>query len=70
MRILGFLFITQRLRRANFTWDMEVIGVIAGYPMFAYRSGARSERIGKATYHGRDGYIHSLQPRQGCETNN
>ncbi|MGA9352776.1 MAG: glycosyltransferase [Terriglobales bacterium] len=36
MRILGFLFITQRLRRANFTWDMEVIGAIAGYPMFAY----------------------------------
>ncbi|MGA9641757.1 MAG: glycosyltransferase family 2 protein [Terriglobales bacterium] len=30
------LFIGQRLRRANFTWDMEVLGTMAGYPMFAY----------------------------------
>jgi glycosyltransferase involved in cell wall biosynthesis len=36
MRILGLLFITLRLRRANFTWDMEMLGAIAGYPMFAY----------------------------------
>jgi len=36
MGIGGILFIGQRLRRANFTWDMEVLGAIAGYPMFAY----------------------------------
>jgi cellulose synthase/poly-beta-1,6-N-acetylglucosamine synthase-like glycosyltransferase len=36
MRILGLLFITMRLRRANFTWDMEMLGAVAGYPIFAY----------------------------------
>jgi hypothetical protein len=30
------LFLTQRLRRANFAWDMEVLGGLFGYPMFAY----------------------------------
>ena len=34
--LAGILFIGQRLRRANFSWDMEVLGAMAGYPMFAY----------------------------------
>jgi len=32
----GYLFIVLRLRLANFAWDREMIGTIAGYPMFAY----------------------------------
>jgi len=34
--ILGPLFLVQRLRRANFTSDMEILGSLFGYPMFAY----------------------------------
>jgi glycosyltransferase involved in cell wall biosynthesis len=30
------LSLTFRLRRANFTWDMEVLGALFGMPMFAY----------------------------------
>ncbi|HWW15794.1 MAG TPA: glycosyltransferase [Candidatus Dormibacteraeota bacterium] len=30
------LSLTSRLRRANFTWDMNVLGTIFGMPMFAY----------------------------------
>jgi glycosyltransferase involved in cell wall biosynthesis len=30
------LSLTSRLRRANFTWDMNVLGAIFGMPMFAY----------------------------------
>ena len=36
MGIGGFLFITMRLRLANFTWDREAICAMAGYPMFSY----------------------------------
>ena len=34
--IAAFLFLTLRLRFANFTWDREVLGAMAGYPMFSY----------------------------------
>ncbi|MFZ0229168.1 MAG: hypothetical protein WAL41_19990, partial [Mycobacterium sp.] len=33
--LVGVLFLTQRLRRANFTWDMEILGALFGYPMFS-----------------------------------
>ena len=32
----GFVLITRRLRRANFTSDRELLGAAFGYPMFAY----------------------------------
>ena len=34
--IAGLLFITTRIRKANFTWDMEILGALFGYPMFSY----------------------------------
>jgi len=40
----GLVATGHRLSRANFTWDMEVLGALFGYPMFAYlllRSKAR-----------------------------
>ncbi len=33
---LWFVGLGTRLQKANFTWDMEVLGVLFGYPMFAY----------------------------------
>ena len=33
---VGLLALWMRLRRANFTWYMEVLGSLFGYPMFAY----------------------------------
>jgi len=32
----SLLVLATRLRRANFTWDMEVLGALFGMPMFAY----------------------------------
>ncbi|MGD0757829.1 MAG: glycosyltransferase family 2 protein [Candidatus Sulfotelmatobacter sp.] len=32
----SILYLTTRLRRANFTWDMEILGALFGMPMFAY----------------------------------
>lgn len=55
MGVCGFLLIAQRLRRANFTWDMEIIAAIAGYPMFAFlllRSRA-ARRNGNVSWKGR-----------------
>jgi len=34
--VVPVMFLTQRLRRANFTWDLELLGGLFGYPMFAY----------------------------------
>jgi glycosyltransferase involved in cell wall biosynthesis len=34
--VLALSFLMMRLRRANFTWDMEVLGALFGYPMFSY----------------------------------
>ncbi|HEY3972368.1 MAG TPA: glycosyltransferase family 2 protein [Candidatus Sulfotelmatobacter sp.] len=34
--VAAILMLTLRLRRASFTWDMEVLGAIFGMPMFAY----------------------------------
>jgi len=34
--VMALLFLTLRLRRANFTWDMEVLGALFGMPMFSY----------------------------------
>jgi glycosyltransferase involved in cell wall biosynthesis len=51
----GFLILTLRLRRANFTWDMEFLGAIFGMPMFAYlllRS-KRAHAAGKVSWKGR-----------------
>ena len=36
MGIAGWLIITLRLRLGNFTWDRDMLGAMAGYPMFAY----------------------------------
>jgi glycosyltransferase involved in cell wall biosynthesis len=33
---LLILRLAIRLRRAKFTWDMDILGVVFGYPMFAY----------------------------------
>jgi glycosyltransferase involved in cell wall biosynthesis len=35
MYVLTFLYLATRLRRAQFTWDREILGVIFGMPMFA-----------------------------------
>jgi glycosyltransferase involved in cell wall biosynthesis len=32
----SLLLLANRLRRANFTWDMEILGSFFGMPMFAY----------------------------------
>jgi glycosyltransferase involved in cell wall biosynthesis len=32
----ALLFLIARIRRANFTWDMEFLGALFGTPMFAY----------------------------------
>jgi glycosyltransferase involved in cell wall biosynthesis len=32
----GVLYLTTRLRRANFTWHLEFLGALFGMPMFAY----------------------------------
>ncbi len=42
--IAWFMGLGMRLRKANFTWDMEVLGVLFGYPMFAYLL-LRSRRV-------------------------
>jgi hypothetical protein len=34
--IVAPMYLGMRLRRANFTWDMEILGALFGYPMFAY----------------------------------
>jgi glycosyltransferase involved in cell wall biosynthesis len=34
--ISGPMFLGIRMRRANFTWDMEILGAMFGLPMFAY----------------------------------
>ncbi len=34
--VAGFVFLVARLRRANFTWTMDVLGVFFGMLMFAY----------------------------------
>jgi glycosyltransferase involved in cell wall biosynthesis len=34
--VFGPLYLGMRLRRTNFTWDKEMLGAVAGYPMFAY----------------------------------
>jgi glycosyltransferase involved in cell wall biosynthesis len=36
IEVAGLLSIGARLRRANFTWDMEILGGLFGMPMFAY----------------------------------
>jgi glycosyltransferase involved in cell wall biosynthesis len=49
------LSITSRLRRANFTWDMNVLATIFGMPMFAYlllRS-KRAHSSGNVSWKGR-----------------
>jgi hypothetical protein len=33
---LAPMYLGMRLRRANFTWDMEVLGAMFGMPMFVY----------------------------------
>jgi len=34
--VLAPMYLGMRLRRANFTWDMEVLGALFGMPMFGY----------------------------------
>jgi glycosyltransferase involved in cell wall biosynthesis len=34
--VVGFVYLTTRLRRANFTWHSEILGALFGMPMFAY----------------------------------
>ncbi len=53
--VLALLSLATRLRRANFSWDMEILAVLFGMPMFAYlllRS-KRAHRNGKVSWKGR-----------------
>ena len=34
--VVAPIYLGMRLRRANFTWDMEMLGALFGMPMFAY----------------------------------
>lgn len=34
--VLSFLYLATRLKRANFTWDREILAATFGMPMFAY----------------------------------
>jgi len=46
---VAFAFLTMRINRANFTWDMTLLGALFGMPMFAYLL-LRSKRMhGKGT---------------------
>ena len=61
IEVAGLLSIGARLRRANFTWDMEILGGLFGMPMFAYlllrskRAHARGNVAWKGrTYKGED----------------
>lgn len=54
--VLGITNLTFRLNRANFTWDMTVLGGIFGMPMFAYlllRS-KRAHANGSVSWKGRN----------------
>jgi hypothetical protein len=54
--VLGLTLLTGRLRRANFGWGMEILGVAFGYPMFSYlllRS-KRAYSAGRVSWKGRD----------------
>jgi glycosyltransferase involved in cell wall biosynthesis len=53
--VLTFVCLATRIRRAKFTWDREILGVIFGMPMFAYlllRS-KRAHATGSVTWKGR-----------------
>lgn len=53
--ILGFIYLPQRLRRSNLTWDRNLLGGWFGMPMFAYLL-LRSKRAyasGSVTWKGR-----------------
>jgi glycosyltransferase involved in cell wall biosynthesis len=53
--VLAPMYLGMRLRRANFTWDMEVLGAIFGMPMFSYlllRS-TRAHAKGSVSWKGR-----------------
>jgi len=64
----GLLYVGGRLNRANFTWDMEVLGSLAGYPMFAYlllRS-LRAHATGSVSWKGRAyGSKHAVETNKG-----
>jgi glycosyltransferase involved in cell wall biosynthesis len=52
---LAPMYLGTRLRRANFTWDMEILGALFGLPMFAYlllRS-KRAHSSGRVSWKGR-----------------
>jgi glycosyltransferase involved in cell wall biosynthesis len=34
--VVAFVYLAIRLKRANFTWDREILGAVFGMPMFAY----------------------------------
>jgi|ERR1035437_5417701 glycosyltransferase involved in cell wall biosynthesis len=64
------LSLTFRLKRANFTWDMEVLGALFGMPMFAYlllcskRAHAKGSVAWKGrTYGSEDGPANELSYR-------
>ncbi len=60
---LAPMYLGMRLRRANFTWDMEVLGALFGMPMFSYLSlrSRNAHRGGKVSWKGRN-YICSPAP--------
>ncbi len=71
--LIGLLFLTQRLRRANFPFTMEILAALFGYPMFAYLL-LRSQRAharGSVSWKGRayssreDGHAESGQAQDG-----
>jgi len=53
--VLAPMYLGMRLRKANFTWDMEVLGALFGMPMFSYlllRS-KRAHASGRVCWKGR-----------------
>ena len=56
LAVIGPFSLMGRLRKANFTWDMEILGALFGYPVFAYlllRSKKAHER-GNVSWKGRN----------------
>jgi glycosyltransferase involved in cell wall biosynthesis len=61
----GFVYLASRLRRANFTWDREILGALVGYPMFAYllMRSKRAHAKGNISWKGRK-YSKSCSPER------
>ena len=62
--------LVMRLKRANFTWDMEVLGALFGMPMFSYlllRS-KKAQTRGQVSWKGRDYSVSATRASTPAET--